>query len=164
MKASTHILRIGICRGKEKIMIRNIKAEDAPALKQICKTALGHDTTSGYLKHRIQELSHDPCYYIAVYEDDITHQILGFIQAEKYNLLYGDNGWNIIALAVSPKAQRQGIGRQLLTSLENQAVKQGYMFIRLNCNTVRADAHAFYHHMEYTCDKTQKRFIKQIER
>ena len=145
-------------------MIRNIQVEDAPALEHICKTALGHETTSAHLKNRIQELSHDPCYYLAVYEDDVTHQILGFIQAEKYNLLYGDNGWNIIALAVSPKAQRQGIGRQLLTSLEDQAVKRGYMFIRLNCNTVRADAHAFYHHMEYTCDKTQKRFIKSLER
>ena len=112
-------------------MIRSIQVEDAPALEHICKTALGHKTTSAHLKDRIQELSHDPCYYIAVYEDDVTHQILGFIQAEKYNLLYGDDGWNIIALAVSPKAQRQGIGKQLLTSLENQAAKQGYAFIRL---------------------------------
>ena len=145
-------------------MIRRIHEEDAPALEHICKTALGHGTTSAHLKHRIQELSHDPCYYIAVYEDDVTHEILGFIQAEKYNLLYGDNGWNIIALAVSPKAQRQGIGRQLLISLEDQAAKRGYTFIRLNCNTVRTDAHAFYHDMGYTCDKTQKRFIKPIGR
>ena len=145
-------------------MIRNIQVEDAPALEHICKTALGHETTSAHLKNRIQELSHDPCYYIAVYEDDVTHQIQGFIQAGKYNLLYGDDGWNIIALAVSPKAQRQGIGKQLLTSLEDQAAKRGDTFIRLNCNIVRSDAHAFYHHMQYTCDKTQKRFIKRIER
>ena len=145
-------------------MIRNIQVEDAPALEYICKIALRHETTSVHLKQRIQELSHDPCYYIAVHEDDVTHQVLGFIQAEKYNLLYGDNGWNIIALAVSPKAQRQGIGKQLLTSLEDQAAKRRDTFIRLNCNIVRTDAHAFYHYMEYTCDKTQKRFIKPIER
>lgn len=145
-------------------MIRNIHVEDAPALALICKTALGHETTSAHIEHRIQEFSHDPCYFFAVYEDDVTHQVLGFIQAEKYNLLYGENGWNIIALAVSPKAQRQGIGKQLLASLENQASKVGYTFIRLNCNIVRTDAHAFYHHMEYTCDKTQKRFIKIVGR
>ena len=145
-------------------MIRNIRVEDAPALEHICKTALGHETTSAHLQHRIQELSHDPCYYIAVYEDDATHQVLGFIQAEKYHLLYGDNGWNIIALAVSPKAQRQGIGKQLLTSLEDQAAKRGYTFIRLNSNMVRTDAHEFYHHLGYTCGKTQKRYIKPIDR
>ena len=145
-------------------MIRNIQAEDAPALEHICKTALGHETASDHLQQRIQELSHDPCYYLAVYEDDATHQVLGFIQAEKYHLLYGDNGWNIIALAVSPKAQRQGIGKQLLTSLEDQAAKRGYTFIRLNSNMVRTDAHEFYHHLGYTCGKTQKRYIKPIDR
>ena len=69
---------------ERKEMIRRIHEEDAPGLEHICKTALGHETTSAHLKHRIQELSHDPCYYIAVYEDDVTHEILGFIQAEKY--------------------------------------------------------------------------------
>ena len=143
-------------------MIRKIRAEDAPALERICKTALGHETTAAHLQHRIQELSQDPCYYIAVYEDDTAHQVLGFIQAEKYQLLYGGNGWNIIALAVAPEAQRRGIGKELLASLEDQAAKRGDTFIRLNCNMVRTDAHAFYDHMAYTCDKTQKRFIKSI--
>ena len=145
-------------------MIRNIRVEDAPALEHICKTALGHETTSVHLTHRIQALSHDPCYYLAVYEDDITHQILGFIQAEKYHLLYGGDGWNIMALAVSPEAQRKGVGKQLLASLEDQAARRGDTFIRLNCNIVRKDAHAFYSHMAYTCDKTQNRFIKPIKR
>ncbi|MBQ9010109.1 MAG: GNAT family N-acetyltransferase [Clostridia bacterium] len=145
-------------------MIRKIQVEDAPALKHICETALGHTTTVDHLKQRIQELSHDPCYCIAVCEDDAAHQVLGFIQAEKYNLLYGGNGINIIALAVSPEAQRQGIGKQLLLFLEEQAAGHGDTFIRLNCNTVRTEAHAFYEHMGYTCDKTQKRFIRQIGR
>ena len=144
-------------------MIRNIRAEDAPALEQICKTALGHETTSAHLEQRIRELSHDPGCYIAVYEDDGTHQVLGFIQAETYRLLYGGNGWNIISLAVSPEAQRRGIGKQLLASLEEQAAEQGSAFIRLNCNIVRTGAHAFYQQMGYACDKTQKRFIKSIE-
>ena len=147
----------------KKEMIRNIQAEDAPALEHICKTALGHETTAAHLKHRIRELSRDPCYYITVYEDDVTHQVQGFIQAEKYELLYGGDGWNIIALAVSPEAQRRGIGKRLLASLEDQAAERGHTFIRLNCNIIRTDAHAFYRRMGYACDKTQKRFIKQIE-
>ena len=143
-------------------MIRNIHVEDAAAIEHICRTALGHETTSAHLKLRIEELSRDSCYYIAVYEDDVTHETLGFIQAERYDLLYGDNGWNIIALAVSPEAQRRGIGKQLLTSLEDHAARRGDTFVRLNCNIVRTDAHEFYQHMEYNCDKTQKRFIKHI--
>ena len=144
-------------------MIRNIRIEDAPALEHICKAALGHETTTAHLKRRIQELSQDPCYYICVYEDDATQRVLGFIQAEKYELVYGGNGWNVIALAVSSEAQRQGIGKQLLLALEEHAAGEGYTFIRLNCNTLRTDAHAFYEHMGYSCDKTQKRFIKTLE-
>ncbi|MBP5236348.1 MAG: GNAT family N-acetyltransferase [Clostridia bacterium] len=76
--------------------------------------------------------------------------------------MFGENGWIIIELAVSPEAQRRGIGRQLLASLEDRAAGRGDSFVRLNCNTVRTVAHGFYQHMKYTCDKTQKRFIKYI--
>ena len=143
-------------------MIRNIRIEDAQALDNICRTSLGHETTAALLTQRIQELSEDPFYYITVFEDDITNQVLGFIQAERYNLLYGGNGWNVIALAVSETAQNQGIGKQLLTSLEKLAARESYTFVRLNCNTIRTEAHMFYERMGYVCDKTQKRFIKAI--
>ena len=143
-------------------MVRNVRIQDAQALVRICGTALKHETDSAALQQRIQELSGNDSYYIAVYEDDHSHRVLGFIQAERYNLLYGENGWNIIALAVDPEAQRQGIGKKLLHALEGKALDEKYTFIRLNCNIVREEAHAFYETMGYTCDKTQKRFIKGI--
>ena len=154
------VFRSGVV--ETKTMIRNIRIKDASALEHICKAALGHETTIVHLERRIKELSRDPYYYIGVYEDDATQRVLGFIQAEKYELLYGGNGWNVIALAVSPDAQKRGIGRQLLSALEERAAEEGYTFVRLNCNTVRTDAHAFYQRMGYTCDKMQKRFIKTI--
>ena len=143
-------------------MIRNVRSQDAPALVHICRTALKHETDSVTVEQRIQELSLNDSYYIAVYEDDNDHRVLGFIQAERYNLLYGGNGWNIIALAVDPEAQRQGIGKELLNALEGKVSHEKYTFIRLNCNIVREEAHAFYQSMGYICDKTQKRFIKEF--
>ena len=145
-----------------KEMIRNVRSEDAQALVSICKTALFHETDSVTMKRRIQELSLNDSYYIAVYEDDNDHRVLGFIQAERYNLLYAGNGWNIIALAVDPEAQRHGIGKKLLNALEEKASDDQYTFIRLNCNIIREKAHVFYQSMGYICDKTQKRFIKEI--
>ena len=156
-----------LCENKqilqEEEMIRNVRPQDAQALVRICKTALMHETDSATIEQRIQELSPDPSYFIAVYEDDRDHQVLGFLQAERYNLLYGGNGWNIIALAVDPQAQRQGIGKKLLNALEEKASDEQYTFIRLNCNIIRKEAHAFYQGMKYICDKTQKRFIKEIK-
>ena len=143
-------------------MIRFIRCEDAKAIRKICQAALQHDTTEELLARRITELSESDQYYLAVYENDSTGQVEGFIQAEKYNLLYGENGWNIIALAVNPEVQKNGIGRQLTASLEDHAGSLGYQFVRLNCNIIRTEAHRFYEAMGYCCDKTQKRFIKKI--
>ena len=75
---------------------------------------------------------------------------------------YGGSGWNVVALAVAPEARRQGVGKSLLAALEDRAANEGHTFVRLNCNTARTDAHIFYERMGYTCDKTQKRFIKTI--
>lgn len=143
-------------------MIRNVKTEDADDIRVICGQSLGHETTSELIGIRIGELADSDQYYIAVYEDEGTHTVSGFIQAERYDLLYGGKGWNIIALAVAPEAQRRGIGGQLLASLGEHAERTGSTFVRLNSNVVREDAHAFYESRGYICDKTQKRLIKQI--
>ena len=143
-------------------MIRSICCEDAESIQKICKQTLGHETTKQRICQRIRELSDNDNYYIVVYEDDSSHDVLGFLQAERYNLLYGENGWNIIALAVSGEAQKRGIGKRLLRSLEEYTEQMGYSFVRLNCNIIRNDAHAFYLSQGYTCDKTQKRFLKRI--
>lgn len=144
-------------------MIRKIKVEDAQVLKDIYEAELGHKTTAEHLNQRIQELGEHEHYYIRVFEDEKTHQVLGFIQAEKYNLLYGGNGWNVIAMAVTRGAQRNGVGKALLVSLEDYAKEMDYTFVRLNSNILRTDAHAFYKHLGYRCDKSQKRFIKNLE-
>ncbi len=143
-------------------MVRMIQPEDAETVRNICEKSLGHVSSAECILQRINELSGDAHYFIAVYEDEKTHQVSGFIQAEKYDLLYGDCGWNIIALAVSQEEKGQGIGRQLLASLEEKARREDNAFVRLNCNVVRESAHKFYEHMGYICDKTQKRYIKKL--
>lgn len=145
-------------------MIRNIQKEDAKEIKEICETALGHKTETDLIKQKIDELSIDSSYYIAVYVDETDNTVKGFIQAEKYNLLYGENGWNIIALAVMPKEQNRGYGRQLLISLEHYAQERGDSFVRLNSRIERTDAHGFYEHMGYVSSKIQKYFIKNLDK
>lgn len=143
-------------------MIRNAKKEDAKAIKEICEAALGHKADMNLIRQRIDELSFNSFYYIVVYEDESDNMVKGFIQGEKYNLLYGENGWNIIALAVMPEAQGNGIGKHLLLSLEHHAQQNGDTFVRLNSRIERTDAHAFYEYLGYISSKIQKYFIKHI--
>lgn len=141
-------------------MIRRVRQGDGAALRVLCEVALGHKTTVELLEKRIEELAGQPGYHITVYEE--KGEVLGFLQAGKYDLLYGERGWNIMALAVSPTARRRGIGRALVEELESWALKQGDCFVRLNSRVERAEAHQFYAALGYTCDKTQKRFIKPL--
>lgn len=57
----------------------------------------------------------------------------------------------------------KGIGKKLMSKLENYAVDNNISFIRLNSALKREEAHKFYEHIGYTCDKVQKRFIKLFE-
>ena len=50
-----------------------------------------------------------------------------------------------------------------MSKLENYAVDNNISFIRLNSALKREEAHKFYEHIGYTCDKVQKRFIKVFE-
>ena len=118
-------------------MIRPLKVSDAEALVQICYSALEHTCTPELLRRRIQQLSGRDEYFLAAFEDTSSGEPVGFIQAQKYELLYGADGWNIIALAVLPEHQHQGIGKALLAALEEHARKGGFTFIRLNSRIER---------------------------
>ncbi len=92
-------------------MVRNVKARDAEALVRICKTALKHETDILTIKKRIQELTTNDSYYIAIYEDDHDHRVLGFIQAQRYNLLYAGNGWTSLPLRLIRKRRDRVLGK-----------------------------------------------------
>ncbi len=141
-------------------MIRKLKEGDGDAMAKIAKEALGHDASPSYLEDRIKELKDNDNYYIYVYAEDGSDQALGFIEAQRYNLIYGGDGFNIIALAVDKDYRGKEIGRALVESLECYAASIGYGFIRLNSRVEREDAHLFYKHLGYREDKVQKRFIK----
>ena len=142
-------------------MVRTLLPGDAVRVKYLCETALGHQTDAALIRRRISELAGDACYYLVAYED-AAGVVQGFLQAQRYDLLYGAKGWNVIALASAPEARGRGVGRALMEALENHALQTGGSFVRLNSNVMRPEAHAFYEHLGYQCDKTQKRVIKYL--
>ena len=142
-------------------MIRNIRLEDAKAIRDISEFSLGYKTTEAVTERQIAKLLKEAGHFIRVYEDDETHIVVGFIHAEAYELLYKEPGFNILGLALLSEYQHKGIGKQLLRAVEAEAVARNYRFIRLNSGEHRTEAHAFYEHCGYSCTKLQKRFIKE---
>ena len=141
-------------------MLRDLKTTDVAAICEINKEALGYSFSLEETSSQLAKLSQDPHHFLLGFEDPTSHDLLGYVHAEVYESLYSKPGLNILALAVLPQTQGQGIGKTLLQGLEHEAKKRGYNFIRLNSADHRLGAHAFYEKVGYTCDKTQKRFIR----
>ena len=141
-------------------MLRDLKVTDVASICEINKEALGYSFSTEETASQLARLSQDSHHFLLGYEDDASHELLGYVHAEVYESLYSKAGFNILALAVLPQAQGQGIGKSLLQGLEEEAKRRDYGFIRLNSADHRLGAHAFYEKVGYTCDKTQKRFIR----
>lgn len=141
-------------------MLRDLKITDVDAIYKINKEALGYSFNLEDTASQLAKLSQDSHHYLLGFEDSSSHDLLGYVHAEVYESLYSKPGFNILALAVLPQMQGQGIGKTLLQGLEQEAKDQEYQFIRLNSADHRLGAHAFYEKVGYTCDKVQKRFIR----
>ena len=141
-------------------MLRDLKTTDVAAICEINKEALGYSFSPEETASQLAKLSQDSHHYLLGFEDSTSHDLVGYVHAEVYESLYSKPGFNILALAVLPQTQGQGIGKTLLQGLEQEAKKRGYNFIRLNSADHRLGAHAFYEKVGYTCDKVQKRFIR----
>ena len=145
-------------------MIREINISDAKEIQKICKTSLGYDVDISTVENQIKKLSCDNKNHIlAVYEDENTKKVIGFVHAQVYESVYSDTGLNILGLAVDPEFRGNGVGKKLMRYIEKYAMDNGISFIRLNSANHRVEAHKFYESIGYVCDKTQKRFIKRLD-
>ena len=141
-------------------MLRGLQETDVNAICEINQETLGYTFSPEDTASQLARLSQDSHHFLLGYEDAASHILLGYVHAEVYESLYSKAGFNILALAVSPKVQGRGIGKSLLQGLDQEAKRRGYGFIRLNSADHRLGAHAFYKKVGYTCDKVQKRFIR----
>lgn len=144
-------------------MLRNITIFDAQEIQSISNFELGYDVNLDIVKKQIRKLTNDNKHHIIIgFENEQTRKIIGFVHAELYESLYMDIGLNILGLAVDSNFQGQGIGKKLMNSIEEYALKNNISYIRLNSNVRRSEAHKFYESIGYVCDKTQKRLIKKL--
>lgn len=144
-------------------MLRDITIFDAQEIQRISNFELGYDVDLDIVKKQIKKLTNNNKHHIIIgFENEQTRKIIGFVHAELYESLYMDIGLNILGLAVDSNFQGQGIGKKLMSSIEEYAFKNNISYIRLNSNVHRSEAHKFYESIGYVCDKTQKRLIKKL--
>lgn len=92
----------------------------------------------------------------------IDNVVVGYVHANDYDLIYAPHMKNIMGIAVLSNFKKKGIGRALLSAIEDWAQKNGADGVRLVSGVARTGAHEFYRHCGYGGDKQQINFTKMF--
>lgn len=142
------------------VRIRAAKLRDAPELAAImCE--LGYETASNEMRVRLKSILRDAHYRTFVAK--IGTELCGMIgtlthMSHEHNDLSG----KIIALVVSKKQRRSGVGRALIAAAERDFARRNVTRLTLTTRFERDEAHRFYEALGYS--RTGFRFAKNLVR
>ena len=140
-------------------IIRNASLSDAPALASLmCE--LGYETASAEMRQRLKSILSDAGFRTFVAEiDDQVCGMIGTLTHASHEHNYPSG--KIIALVVSKKKRRSGIGRALIAAAEKDFADRRVTRINLTTRFTREQAHHFYEALGYS--KTGFRFARQLQ-
>ena len=140
------------------VEIRICALEDAPAIYELNKQEMWYDYPIKKTTEKLKQLlkSEADRIFVAV----VDGNVVGYVHARDYDVIYAPQYKDILAIAVFAANKMQGIGRALLTAVENWAKESGAVGIRLVSGSGRTGAHEFYRHCGYNGDKQQINFKK----
>ena len=140
--------------------IRRARDTDAAGICLLNRNSLGYDFPPEKTAEKLNVLlkSEKDRIFVA----DMSGQLAGYVHACDYDTLYFPHMKNIMGIAVSGEHRQQGIGRALLTAVEQWAAETGAEGIRLTSGEARTDAHEFYRRCGYVSHKNSKNFQKMF--
>lgn len=140
------------------IQVRSCEIIDAEAIYQLNIREMGYDYPKDKTEEKLKQLlkSDKDKIFVAV----IDNTVVGYVHANDYDVIYAPHMKNIMGIAVSSNFKKKGIGRALLSAIEDWGQKNGAVGVRLVSGATRTGAHEFYRHCGYSGDKQQINFRK----
>jgi ribosomal protein S18 acetylase RimI-like enzyme len=131
---------------------------DAPALATLmCE--LGYETTTAEMRQRLKSILCDKGFRTFVAEiDDQVGGMIGTLTHASHE--HNDPSGKIIALVVSKKHRRSGVGRALIAAAESDFAKRRVTRLSLTTRLTRVEAHRFYQALGYS--PNGRRFVKEL--
>jgi ribosomal protein S18 acetylase RimI-like enzyme len=144
--------------GDVDLTIRSAQIGDAAALAQLmCE--LGYETTTAEMRVRLRSVLGDARYSTIVAEiDDQVCGMIGTLTHASHE--HKDCSGKIIALVVSKKQRRSGVGRALIAAAEKDFARRNVTRVTLTTRFERESAHQFYEALGYS--RTGFRFAKSL--
>lgn len=141
-------------------LIRECRISDAKTIHALNAQELGYLCSMELTRKKLEKALCSDSDRIFVAE--IGGEVVGYVHACDYELLYYPSMKNIMGIAVNKNYQRMGIGKALLQAVENWAEDTDCAGVRLVSGAERADAHRFYQDCGYSYGKDQKNFKKLL--
>jgi ribosomal protein S18 acetylase RimI-like enzyme len=140
------------------VRIRAAELSDGPGLAGLmCE--LGYQTTSDKMTMRLKSIVKDARY--STFIAKIDNKLCGMIGTLTHvSHEHNDPSGKIVALVVSKKQRRSGVGRALIAAAEKDFAKRKVTRVTLTTRFERQDAHRFYEALGYL--RTGFRFGKNI--
>ncbi len=150
------------------LILRAALGSDAPTLAQLA-AQLGYQADAGIVRQRLALLADRPDHAVFVAErsgasPEGESGVTGWIHVGRVVSLEGGEAAEILGLVVGARARRAGVGRQLVLHAEQWAREQGLVRIVVRSNALRTEAHFFYPVLDYVLAKTQRVYVKPLER
>lgn len=142
------------------LQIRECMMKDSGAIHELNRKEMGYDYPLDLTESKLKQLlgSDRDKIFVAVLEN----QVVGYIHANDYDLIYAPSMKNIMGIAVSGDHKKYGIGRALMRNAEEWAKESGAGGVRLVSGAARTGAHEFYRRCGYDGGKQQINFKKMF--
>ena len=142
---------------KIDVRIREARLSDGTTLASLM-SELGYETTPAEMEMRLRTILNDSAYATLLAEvDGKIYAMIGTLCHPSYE--HNDLTGKIIAMVVSKKARRGGVGKALIAAAEKEFARKGITRISLTSRLTRKDAHLFYEALGY--ERNGWRFVKE---
>lgn len=143
------------------VEIREAVPNDAEAISELNNLQMGYRLSVKDTYERLVNIleSKNDKVFVAT----IAGNVVGYVHANDYDLIYFPHMKNIMGIAVNEKFKRQGIGRILINAVEIWARNTNAVGMRLVSGVTRTGAHEFYRHCGFKGNKEQINLKKMFD-
>ncbi len=140
------------------VEIREAHPDDAAAIGALL-AELGYPAEADSVRSRLERLAAEPAVTIVL--ASVGGEIAGLAGLRVENLVeHEEPAGRLIALVVSERHRRHGIGSELVRSIAAEARRRGCFRVVLTSADARAEAHAFYRRVGFV--QTGRRFALEL--
>ena len=137
--------------------VRRATGADAPRIAEL-SAVLGYPVDAAEMRERLARLLAREA--DAVFVAAAADRVVGWIHCADHELLETGRHCEILGLVVDAGHRRGGVGRRLVTAVEDWACARGITVIAVRSNVVRPESHPFYERIGYARVKTQHSYRK----